>query len=339
MSFQIDTNLSDYFASYSITLDEVKKRLPDPSSLYHNESCRNMLLIYLMNPYVYRVDDDILEYLSTPVSIRKIASCNTNVLTAYLRKCGINVNMKLFDMYVSVEGACTCRNVTYNTTALNAYLRNKNNLDVNIVRQLANDVSINNYDINERTALANYLHRYDNSPVDVEIINILANSHTIRYMSPTCEPVLNVYLQSGQKNDVSIVDILIVPELLTFINENGHMAIHHCLINTENVSMDIVKKLANETSIQHKTLRKKNALSLYYEYHSDNIDDSIVKMLYPYENTVVYDNDNECIICMEKMEMYTMDILECKHAFHYKCMNEWKSYSKRAQCPMCRDGK
>ncbi|VVU94447.1 Ring finger domain [seawater metagenome] len=44
----------------------------------------------------------------------------------------------------------------------------------------------------------------------------------------------------------------------------------------------------------------------------------------------------ECSICTEKIinEEKEVIILECKHVFHQKCLNTWKTINQ--SCPLCR---
>ena len=44
--------------------------------------------------------------------------------------------------------------------------------------------------------------------------------------------------------------------------------------------------------------------------------------------------NNECIICLEKMiKGERVKILECGHVYHYNCINEW--FKRKRECPLC----
>ena len=45
-------------------------------------------------------------------------------------------------------------------------------------------------------------------------------------------------------------------------------------------------------------------------------------------------SENECSICMEKIEYNKIEKLSCNHLFHNKCILEW--YKTNLSCPMCR---
>lgn len=339
MSASNEANIRRYFYSNYITLERVKSLVPDPNIMYRDRYRRNLLMIYLTNKRIV-IDENIISYLATDQSIQCVDVKNTNVLTAYLRRCGLNINTDLFDKFVSVDGATICCNVEFFTTALNAYLRNKNKLDVKIVQKLANHVSINNIDINGNTALSNYLFRsvYDQPP-DYEIVKILTNDFTKNYFGRNKEPALLTYLSKSSIIDIEIVKLLVTKENLATENENGYLALHlYLAFSSKKISVDIVKILANMNSINHMIYYAGsygNSLDLYSAINS-NINDEIVDLLNPFKNTVKFDNNMECVICMEKMQIHTMSVLKCKHVLHKSCFDQWMEVSHNRKCPICR---
>lgn len=49
------------------------------------------------------------------------------------------------------------------------------------------------------------------------------------------------------------------------------------------------------------------------------------------------DHDDECPICLDNLNMFPIQILECKHKFHTKCVDELiRSNSNIVYCPLCR---
>jgi len=49
------------------------------------------------------------------------------------------------------------------------------------------------------------------------------------------------------------------------------------------------------------------------------------------------DYDDECPICLDNLNMFPIYILECKHKFHTKCVDELiRSNSNIVYCPLCR---
>ena len=43
----------------------------------------------------------------------------------------------------------------------------------------------------------------------------------------------------------------------------------------------------------------------------------------------------ECVICLEDLKENIV-ILNCKHIYHYSCIQQWFFKKKRLSCPMCR---
>ena len=43
----------------------------------------------------------------------------------------------------------------------------------------------------------------------------------------------------------------------------------------------------------------------------------------------------ECIICLEDLKENIV-ILNCKHRYHYSCIQQWFFKKKSLSCPMCR---
>jgi hypothetical protein len=46
------------------------------------------------------------------------------------------------------------------------------------------------------------------------------------------------------------------------------------------------------------------------------------------------DNENECPICLDNLNIYEHKILPCKHKFHKLCVNTW--LQRNNICPLCR---
>ena len=44
--------------------------------------------------------------------------------------------------------------------------------------------------------------------------------------------------------------------------------------------------------------------------------------------------ENECSICLDKIDKADKKILSCSHSFHWKCIKKW--YIKHKTCPICR---
>ena len=45
-------------------------------------------------------------------------------------------------------------------------------------------------------------------------------------------------------------------------------------------------------------------------------------------------NSIECPICLESLEN-NIAILNCKHQFHYKCIQQWYWKKRKLMCPFC----
>lgn len=46
--------------------------------------------------------------------------------------------------------------------------------------------------------------------------------------------------------------------------------------------------------------------------------------------------NNECVICLENMVINEqVEILECGHIYHYKCINDWIKKKGKINCPLC----
>lgn len=44
--------------------------------------------------------------------------------------------------------------------------------------------------------------------------------------------------------------------------------------------------------------------------------------------------NNECIICLERMNIgEKIKILNCGHMYHNECINEW--FKRKRECPLC----
>ena len=52
-------------------------------------------------------------------------------------------------------------------------------------------------------------------------------------------------------------------------------------------------------------------------------------------NMEKYSNEDECVICTEKMLDDQVRILKCSHHFHKSCIDEWISLSQKLECPIC----
>ena len=44
---------------------------------------------------------------------------------------------------------------------------------------------------------------------------------------------------------------------------------------------------------------------------------------------------DECVICLEDLKENIV-VLNCKHRYHYQCMQQWFLKKGRLSCPMCR---
>ena len=44
---------------------------------------------------------------------------------------------------------------------------------------------------------------------------------------------------------------------------------------------------------------------------------------------------DECVICLEDLKENIV-ILNCKHRYHYSCIQKWFFKIERLSCPMCR---
>ena len=85
---------------------------------------------------------------------------------------------------------------------------------------------------------------------------------------------------------------------------------------------------------------------IYFINHNDNesIDEEDIKQQKLYEKCFRNLNpdenefdDAQCYICLQtEKEMPGLKKIPCRHTFHKNCLEEWFSYRKMYQCPVCR---
>lgn len=78
-----------------------------------------------------------------------------------------------------------------------------------------------------------------------------------------------------------------------------------------------------ESSILHESIKS-----------FENKNERIVTSLHEFDNNICFLN-NECVICKEEFVLKEeVAMIDCKHIFHKKCINEWSSF--KHECPLCR---
>ena len=47
--------------------------------------------------------------------------------------------------------------------------------------------------------------------------------------------------------------------------------------------------------------------------------------------------ENECLFCFENISKYDIAVIDCGHSYHYHCIQEWVSKTKKPTrlCPQC----
>lgn len=205
--------------------------------------------------------------------IKRYYKCwNKQILHKYIKFVkhhNINIIRSIIE-YESIE----YQDPFHQMNALMCYLSIANNIDIDIIRILANETTINQIDRNHKNVLMYYINYAKKH--DINIIRLLSTEKSIMQLNYSKNTPLDIYCRKNINHDIEIINFLSNDMSINNKDNYNYTAlIHYCKQTQIAINPKIVKLLANSTNIDTCTtdLFKFNALSAYCLMHTKcNID-------------------------------------------------------------------